>query len=155
MSTKRKAAKSGKQTPATEAPPATHPAVAPEIIQKLRLTCLDLPEASEEDAWVGTRWVVSKKAFAHVLMLSAGWPPAYAKAANQSGPACLLTFRLPRLMVASPRYARAPFFKPVWFPNIVGMTLDADSDWYEIASLLTTSYRLLAPKRLAELVEAT
>ena len=44
-----------------------------------------------------------------------------------------------------------PFFKPVWFPNIVGLVLPADPsavDWDEVAELVTESYRLLAPKRL-------
>ena len=31
--------------------------------------------------------------------------------------------------------------------------LDEDTDWYEIAALLTRSYRALAPKKLADLVE--
>ena len=44
-----------------------------------------------------------------------------------------------------------PFFKPVWFRDIVGLVLPADPaavDWDEVAELVTESYRLLAPKRL-------
>ncbi len=33
----------------------------------LRALCLDLHEAYEERAWVGTRWMVRKRTFAHVL----------------------------------------------------------------------------------------
>jgi hypothetical protein len=33
------------------------------------------------------------------------------------------------------------------------MVLDGGIDWTEVAELLTESYRLLAPKRLAALVE--
>jgi hypothetical protein len=66
----------------------THPEVPREIVARLRSICLDLPEASEEPAWVGTRWSVRKNNFAHVLMIDAGWPPAYAKAAGASGPIC-------------------------------------------------------------------
>ncbi len=29
--------------------------------------CLELPDAYEEQAWKGTRWMVRKKTFAHVL----------------------------------------------------------------------------------------
>jgi len=37
----------------------------------------------------------------------------------------------------------------VWWPDIAGMTIDAKSDWDEVADLLAGSYRLLAPKKLA------
>src|SRR5688572_15094865 len=57
-----------------------------EVLSKLRLVCLDLPEAYEEAAWAGTRWMVSKKNFAHVLMIDDGWPPAYVQAAGSAGP---------------------------------------------------------------------
>jgi hypothetical protein len=68
--------------------------VAPEVLVRIRLVCLDLPEVTEEIAWTGVRWCVGRKNFAHVLTIAEGWPPAYAKAASISGPACVLTFRL-------------------------------------------------------------
>jgi hypothetical protein len=132
-----------------------HPDVPGEIVAKLRLTCLDLPEAYEEAAWVGTRWSVGKKNFAHVLMIAGGYPPAYAKAAGSDGPLCVLTFRAARPALDAPRFQRSPFFRPVWFPNIVGMALDDRTDWYEVAALVTRSYCVLAPKKLAELVDVT
>jgi hypothetical protein len=124
-----------------------------EIVAKLRLVCLDLPEAYEESAWVGTRWMVRKKNFAHVLMIDAGWPPAYARAAGTNDRHCVLTFRLQRSEIASPRFEHRPFFKPGWWPNIAGMVLDAQSDWDEVFTLLTRSYRVLAPKALVALVD--
>jgi hypothetical protein len=33
------------------------------------------------------------------------------------------------------------------------MVLDAGADWDEVAELITESYRVLAPKRLVELVD--
>ena len=42
-----------------------------------------------------------------------------------------------------------PFFKPVWFENIVGLIIDDDTDWDEVQELLTESYCVLAPKTLA------
>jgi hypothetical protein len=131
-----------------------HPEVPPEIVTKLQLVCLDLPEAYEEAAWVGTRWLVRKKTFAHVLMIAAGWPAAYAKAAGANGPLCVLTFRADSPALESPRFAHAPFFRPVWFPDIVGLALDPATDWYEVGALLTRSYCILAPKKLAALVDA-
>ena len=127
-------------------------AVPETVLHRLRLVCLDLPEAAEERAWIGTRWVVSKKNFAHVLMIDAGHPPAYAKAAGHDGPLCVLTFRGPRPAIDAPRFARAPFFRPPWFDNIVGMLIDATTDWDEVEDLVVQSYGLLAPKRLREKV---
>ncbi len=121
---------------------------------RLRLTCLDLPEAYEEAAWVGTRWLVHKKNFAHVLMIDAGWPPAYAKVADAKGPLCVLTFRSSVPAADVPRFGHPPFFRPGWWPNIVGMVLDDRSDWDEVAALVTASYRVLAPRKLAALVDS-
>lgn len=51
--------------------------VSADVLSRIRLTCLDLPEVVEEKAWAGVRWCVSKKNVAHVLLINAGWPPAY------------------------------------------------------------------------------
>ena len=96
--------------------------------------------------------MVRKKNLAHVHMIDAGWPPAYARAAGVTGRHCVLTFRSPGSEMASRRFEHRPFFKPGWWPNIVGMTLDAHSDWDEVFVLLTKSYCLLAPKVLVALV---
>jgi hypothetical protein len=130
-----------------------HPDVAPEIVAKLRAVCMGLPEAYEESAWVGTRWRIRKKTFAHVLMVDVGWPPAYAEAAKSNGPITVLTFRSSGRKLEAPKFTRDPFFRPVWFADIVGMTVDAHVDWDEVEVLLTESYRILAPKKLAGLVE--
>jgi hypothetical protein len=123
------------------------------ILSRLRLTCLELPGVREERAWTGTRWSIGKRNFAHVLMIEAGWPPAYARAARISGSACVLTFRLARERCAAERFRRRPFFRPAWFPNIVGVTIDPKTDWDEIEGLIRESYRVLAPKKLAAQVE--
>ncbi len=129
-------------------------AVVPdEILARLRLVCLDLPEAYEVEAWAGTRWMVAKKNFAHVLMIDAGWPPAYARAAGSDGTLCVLTFRISAVATGALRFERSPFFRPVWWPNIVGLVLDANTDWDEVAALLSKSYCVLAPKKLAALVD--
>lgn len=125
-----------------------HPSVPTSIADPLRSFCIPLPEVREEAAWVGLRWRVRQQTFAHVLVIDAGWPPAYAEAAKTQGPACVLTFRsgLPELDVHA--FSWAPFFKPVWFRDIVGMFLDDSTDWDEVESLLRASYRRLAPKKL-------
>ena len=132
---------------------AEHTEVAPEIVGKLRSVCLGLPEAHEEQAWVGTRWRIRTKTFAHVLVVDAGWPPAYARAAGSDGPITVMTFRSSGPELDAVGRAGHPFFRPVWFPDIVGVVLDADVDWDEVAELLTESYCTLAPKKLAALVD--
>jgi hypothetical protein len=67
--------------------------VAPEVIERLRAICLALPDAYEEQAWVGIRWCVRKKNFAHVLAIDSDWPHAYAAAMKPTGPVTVLTFR--------------------------------------------------------------
>jgi len=95
--------------------------VDPAIVDRLRTTCLVLPEAYEEQAWVGTRWRVRGRTFAHVLLVDGGWPPAYAKAASTDGPATLLTFRSTGDELAVLRSMGGPFFAPPWRGDEVGM----------------------------------
>jgi hypothetical protein len=130
-----------------------HQDVPPEILAKLQLTCLDLPEAYEERAWAGTRWMVARKNFAHALVITGGLPAHYARAAKTQGPACVLTFRTPGPAADIPRFQRPPFFLPGWWPDIVGMILDEATDWYDVAALITRSYKALAPRKLADLVD--
>ncbi|MFK3756434.1 hypothetical protein [Lysobacter enzymogenes] len=123
------------------------------ILTRLNAICLGLPEAYEETAWTGVRWMVAKKNFAHAVRIENGWPPAYAEAAGTAGPVTVVTFRLPAMRVNAPKFARAPFFRPVWFVNIAGLLLAEDSDWDEVADLIADSYRVLAPKKLAALLD--
>ena len=124
-----------------------------ETLVRLRSACIGLPEAYEEQAWVGTRWRIRKRTFAHVLVVDAGWPPAYAQAAGSDGPITVMTFRSSGPELEALSNGGHPFFKPRWWPDIVGMVLDADVDWAEVAELVTESYCVLAPKKLVELVD--
>lgn len=126
--------------------------VAPAVVSRLRAICLEFPETYEEQAWVGTRWMIRKRNFAHVLVVAGGWPPAYARAVGFDGPVTVLTFRSSARLDA-PRFSRPPYFKPVWWPDIAGITIDDQTDWDEIAERVTESYCLLAPKKLAALVD--
>lgn len=131
---------------------AHHANVEAWIIDRLRAICLEFPEVHEQQAGAGTRWMIRRKNFAHVLAIDAGWPPAYARAAGTQGPAAVLTFRSSARLQA-PKFSRAPFFKPVWWPDIAGLAIDAGTDWEAVADLVAGSYCLLAPKKLAALVD--
>jgi len=124
-----------------------------EVLAKIRPVCVALPKAYEEQAWVGTRWRIRERTFAHVLLIDSGWPPAYARAAGSDGPISVMTFRSSGGELGALGHAGYPFFKPTWWADIVGMVLDAGTDWEEVAELITESYGILAPKRLAESVD--
>jgi len=119
------------------------------LLAGLRPIALGLPEAYEERAWVGTRWRVRGRTFAHLLEIVAGRPQSHARAAGTTGPRWILTFRSSGLELETLRRTGPPFFAAPWRGDEVGMFLDGDVDWDEVAELLTDSYCLLAPKRLA------
>jgi hypothetical protein len=116
-------------------------------VDRLAAICLALPEVRQEPAWVGVRWRIRRQTFAHVLLIHDGWPPAYARAAGSDG--CVLTFRSTIAELDPRHYAEPPFFRPRWFPDIVGLAIGPGLDWGEVAGLLTASYCKLAPKALA------
>lgn len=128
------------------------PDVPAQVVARLRAVCLALPDAYEEPAWVGTRWRVRKRTFAHVLTVTDEWPPAYARDAPFVGTASVLTFRATGQELAALANAGHPFYKPRWHPEVVGMIVEDDVDWTEIGELLTESYCVLAPKKLVAAV---
>ncbi|WP_354701433.1 hypothetical protein DSM112329_01746 [Paraconexibacter sp. AEG42_29] len=133
--------------------PETAPEVPPAVVARLRAICLALPEAHEQPAWVGTRWRIRTRTFAHVLPVDEGRPPVFARAAGTDGRADLLTFRAAGQELEVLRAIGHPFFAPPWPADSVGLILGDGTDWTEVAELLTESYRALAPKRLAESVD--
>lgn len=124
-----------------------------EIVERLRVACLALPDVYEEEAWVGTRWCVRKKNFAHVVPIKDAWPPAYVRAVGSDADRCILTFRSTGEELAALSAHGPPFFKPPWWHDIVGMVIDDDTDWDEVVELVTESYCVLAPAKLAALVQ--
>jgi hypothetical protein len=112
-----------------------------------RAVCVALPETYEEDAWVGTRWMVRKRTFAHVFEIVDGYPPAFAAAAGTDRPATVLTVRSAGHELAAV-LAGGASFGPLWNRGDVGIRLDLRADWDELAELVVDSYRLRAPKGL-------
>ena len=117
----------------------------------VRGLCLALPETYEEQAWIGTRWRIRGRTFAHVLDIRDGGPPAFAKAAGTDGPAEVLIFRSRGIELAA-LSARVGFFAPGWGPEVVGMMLDASVDRVELGELITESYCTRAPTKLIALL---
>jgi predicted DNA-binding protein (MmcQ/YjbR family) len=131
----------------------SEPTIPAGFLDELRSLCLGLPEAYEEEAWVGTRWRVRGRTFAHLLEIASGWPPAYARAAATDGPCSVLMFRSSGQELDVLRSSGRPFFAPPWRADEVGMILDDDVDPAEIAELVTDSYCVLAPKALSRTVD--
>jgi hypothetical protein len=109
-----------------------------EILAKLRSICSQLPEAYEEPAWAGTRWRIRKRTFAHLHTVD-----------GEGGPVTWLKFRSRGPELDALMATGYPFFSGGYGTDVVGMVLDGRTDWTEVAELLTESYRLFAPKRLA------
>ena len=118
--------------------------VPEEIEAELRAICLTLPDAYEEHAWKGTRWMVRKKSFAHVL--------GVADARDADGDV-VLSFRAAADELDALRNAGHPFFYLGWGSDAMGMVLDDDTDWAEVRELVTESYCVLAPKKLIALID--
>lgn len=126
---------------------------AADVVRRLGAIALALPEAHEEDAWTGVRWRIRQKTFAHVMVAQEGYESAYLAITGEPGPETVLTFRAAGDELLALTHAGLPFYKPPWSPTVVGMVLDGETDWTEVAELVTESYRCCAPQRLVRLLD--
>lgn len=127
--------------------------VDPEVLAPVRAVCLGLPEAYEEDAWIGVRWRIRQKTFAHLLVVDPGRMAAYTRAVGRDEPVTVVTFRAQGEELDVIRHAGPPYFYAGWGRDAVGIVVDEQTDWTEVAELLTESYCVLAPKKLVALVD--
>ncbi len=134
--------------PTTTPDPSDVPA---NLVARVAAACEGLPEVVHEAAWTGTRWVVRAKTFAHLVLIDAGWPPAYVAAAGTEGPAVVLMVRSSGEELAALRLGGPPCFAPPWRADEVGAFMDELTD-DELRHLVRASYRLRAPRSLARLV---
>lgn len=112
--------------------------VPDDLTARVRELCLGLPDAYEEQAWVGTRWRIRTRTFAHVLGISTGG------AASST----VLAFRSAGEELEALRHAGPPFLVLGWGRAAMGMVLDAATDWDEVQELVIESYCTQAPKML-------
>lgn len=118
------------------------------MVARLASIALGLPDTYEEDAWTGVRWRVRNKTFAHVQVAQDGYRSAYRDLTGVTDPTTVLTFQSSGDELMALAHAGPPFYQPPWSPTVVGMVLDGDTDWDEVAELVTESYRLCAPQKL-------
>ena len=117
--------------------------VDPAVLGRLRERCLALPDAWDEPAWTGHRFLVRKKNFAHV----------FAMCEEDGAVKTIVAVRSPDDEREALLATGHPFFLLGWGRNAVGMVLDDDTDWDEVREIVTESYCVLAPKKLVALVD--
>lgn len=124
-----------------------------DVVRRLAAIATRLPEVVEQDAWTGVRWRIRSTTFAHVMVAQPGYESAYRDVTGDDAVRTVLTFRSSGDELLALSNAGPPFYKPPWSPVVVGMVLDDATDWTEVAELVTESYRVSAPRRLARLVD--
>jgi predicted DNA-binding protein (MmcQ/YjbR family) len=111
-------------------------------VKRLRQICLALPEATEQETWGDPTFRVRTKIFAMPkqgdgrLSVWCKAPPGAQEALVSTDPA---------------RFFAPPYVGPKGW---IGIRLDRQVDWDEVSELVTGSYRLIAPKRLAARIDA-
>lgn len=115
--------------------------MAKQPIEKLRAICLALPEAEERETWDQPTFRVRNKIFA-IAGTTDGRPTFSCKAPPGSQ-----MF----LVGADPERFYVPAY--VGPKGWVGVRLDNNPDWEEVAKIVKRSYKLTAPKKLAMTVE--
>lgn len=118
---------------------ADRPLVPEEWVRRIDAVLGALPRCSHEPAWTGTRWRVGGATVAHVF--------------GGEDQRFRITFRAEPGEVMAFEHMGEPYFNVGWSGNAVGMLLDADTDWDELAELLTDSYCIQAPASLAAQVD--
>jgi hypothetical protein len=111
------------------------PEVPEEWLRRLDAVLCAFPRCRPEAAWVGTRWRVGSATVAHVF--------------GGEDQRFRIIFRAALDEVMAFESLGEPYFKADWGSNVVGLLLDDDTDWDEVAELLTESYRIQAPARLS------
>lgn len=114
------------------------PQVPVEWVDRLSEILGRFPEVKEHDAWVGLAWKVKGATIAHVF--------------GGEDQLFRITFRAEPDEVMAFQHMGAPYFKTEWGSNVVGLILGDDTDWDEVAELLTDSYCIQAPAALADKV---
>lgn len=115
-------------------------------LERLSRICLSLPEALREDCGEHAKFSLRKKTFAYYLYNHHG--------DGIIGVTCkVMAGDQNRLAEAQPERFYIPAY--IGSRGWVGLRLDGpEVDWDEVSELVTGSYLLMAPKKLADLIRA-
>ena len=105
------------------------------MIRRLDTMMKRFPDCRSEEAWIGIRWRVRNSTVAHVF--------------GGEDQKFRITFRAEPEEVIAFEHLGEPYFRADWGQDVVGMILDRSTDWAELKELLTDSYCLQAPVKLA------
>lgn len=108
---------------------------------RLRQICMALPEAEERETWGSPTFRVRDRIFA-MIRRDDGRVAAWMKA--PAGAQEVLIGAAPE------RFFRPPYVGPKGW---IGIWLDNAPDWADVAAHLRRSYGLIAPRKLAKLLE--
>jgi hypothetical protein len=111
------------------------PAVPDGWVQRLDEILRSFPSCRMESAWVGVRWRVGAATVAHAF--------------GGEDQRFRITFRAEADEVMALEHLGEPYFRAGWGSNVVGLILDRETDWTELAELLTDSYCIVAPASFA------
>jgi predicted DNA-binding protein (MmcQ/YjbR family) len=112
-----------------------------DLLEQLRTICLGLPEGAETLTWGEPVFRVQNKIFA-MFRTDGGPESLWCKAAIGVQE---------DLITADPKqFFRPPYVGPKGW---IGVRLGQNTDWNLVAHLVEQSYRLIAPKKLAKLLE--
>jgi predicted DNA-binding protein (MmcQ/YjbR family) len=113
---------------------------AHDLLEKLRAICLALPEACEVEAWGHPTFRINKKIF-----VACG---------NGDDGKASMNFK-PDPLVREALLPREGFFVPAYVgtKGWLGMNLSSETDWNEVAALVTMSYRQFCLKRNLKALE--
>jgi hypothetical protein len=117
-------------------------AAAPDPYDRIRATCAALPEVDERESHGEATWFVGKRVF----VMSADRHHDDRRAVWIAAPDGVQE----TLVDADPeRFFRPPY---VGVRGWLGVYLDVPVDWAELEARIVDAYRLIAPRRLADLV---
>lgn len=111
------------------------PEVPAALVARIDRIMAAFPKCYQEGAWVGRRWRVGQATVAHVF--------------GGEDQLFRVTFRADPDEVMAFQHLGEPYFNVGWSGNAVGLVIDDATDWDELGELLTDSYCIQAPVRLA------
>ncbi len=111
------------------------------VIAEIRRICLSMPESSEKETWGHPTFRVREAMFA-----TCGSHPGPA-----GGEVQVMTMKAAEGEQESLLAEGHPFFYPnyVGGRGWIGLIVDRDTDWVEVAELVEDSFRQIAPKRVS------
>ena len=109
-------------------------------LKKLREICLSLPDTEETPTWGQPHFRVCGKIFA-----------GFGEAKDRTTIVFKLPMALADMVVEEPHFSRAPY---VGQHGWVSLDVAGAKNWRRIEAMLLESYRLIAPKRTIEKLEA-